>query len=493
MAYVELLCQHQTGANTLHELENGYRRQDSNYGRARRLPSRNRLMATLFDGLEKNNINRAKPLASRMRPTKLDEFLGQQHFLGEGKLLRRLLNADRLTSLIFFGPPGSGKTTLAKLLAHETISRFETLSAVTSGVKELRAVLQKAQDELATTGRRTLLFVDEIHRFNRAQQDALLHDVEDGVVVLVGATTSNPYFAVNSALVSRSQIFQFEPLALEDLMSLLRRALADPVRGLGKIPVEPTDEALEFLAEVSDGDARRALNALEVAVLSSEERPVPLTRTLAAESVQRKAIRYDGTGDDHYDCASALIKSIRGSDVDASIYWLARMMEGGEDVRFLCRRLVILASEDVGNADPHALPLATAAMQACEFVGLPECRLTLAQTVAYLALAPKSNAATLAIDTALRDVREGQIVPVPRHLRDAHYAGAKLLDHGTGYQYSHASEDGIVAQQYLGVEREYYCPVDRGFEADLQERVQAIRRKLRDTNASTCDEEGPKE
>ncbi len=438
---------------------------------------------SLFEAIERGHLERAKPLAARMRPRRLDEFVGQQHFLGEGKLLRRLLQADRLTSLLFYGPPGTGKTTLAQLLAQESSARFATLNAVTSGVKELRELLTEAGDELAGSGRRTLLFVDEIHRFNRAQQDALLQDVEDGVVVLVGATTANPFFAVNSALVSRSQIFQFEPLSVADVELLLRRALEDSERGLGRIPVTAEPGALSYLAEVSDGDARRALAALEVAVLSTSERPVRLTRELAAESVQRKAVQYDATGDDHFDCASALIKSIRGSDVDAGLYWLARMLEAGEDVRFLCRRLVILASEDVGNADPHALPLATAALQACEFVGLPECQLTLAQTVAYLACAPKSNAATIAIGDARRDVREGRLIPVPRHLRDGHYRGAERLGHGAGYRSAHESEDGIVAQEYLGVDRQYYHPVRRGFESELADRVAQFRRQLRELDS----------
>lgn len=433
----------------------------------------------LFAKAEGENLKRAQPLAARMRPQRLDEFVGQQHFLGEGKLLRRLLAADRLSSVIFYGPPGTGKTTLARLLATASRKKFKQLSAITSGVKELREVLEAARDELTSGGLRTLLFIDEIHRFNKAQQDALLPDVEEGVVTLVGATTSNPFFAVNGALVSRSQVFEFQSLSIDDITSLLKRALADKGRGLGNIPVEITDDALLFLAETSDGDARRALNALEIGVLSSNERPVPFTRELAAESVQRKAMQYDGTGDEHYDSISALIKSIRGSDPDAGLYWLARMLEAGEDIRFLCRRLVILASEDVGNADPAALPLAVAAMQACEFIGLPEAQLPLSQCVAYLACAPKSNAATVAIGEARSDVREQRVLPVPVHLRDKHYHGAEKLGHGAGYVYSHDVEGGVAAQDYLGVDREYYRPVDRGFEAELARRLATIRAKLR--------------
>jgi len=434
---------------------------------------------SLFDESEAENRRGALPLAARMRPRSLDEFVGQQHFLGPGKLLRRLLAADRLGSVIFYGPPGTGKTTLAHLLAKATRSVFQQLSAVASGVKELREILEAARDRLSAAGTKTLLFVDEIHRFNKAQQDVLLPDVEEGVVVLVGATTQNPFFALNSALISRSRIFQFEPLSTDDIQRVLRSALADAERGLGHEKVAIDDDALDYLAKVSDGDARRALGALEVGVLSSPERPLRFTRALAAESVQRKAIEYDRQGDAHYDSASALIKSIRGSDADAAIYWLARMLEAGEEVRFLARRLVILASEDVGNADPQALPLAVAAMQACEFVGLPECQLTLAQAVAYLACAPKSNAATVAIGEARHDVREGRLVPVPRHLRDRHYTGAKRLGHGEGYQYAHNAESGVAAQVYLGIDREYYRPVDRGFEQELAQRLITIRALLR--------------
>lgn len=434
---------------------------------------------SLFEQAESKNFDRAKPLAARMRPRNLNEFFGQKHFLAEGKLLWRLIKSNRLTSVLFYGPPGCGKTTLAQLLASETKSRYRQLNAVTSGVKELREVLQEAQSEVATGGRKTLLFIDEIHRFNKSQQDALLPDVENGIVILVGATTSNPFFAVNSALVSRSQVFQFEPLSSEEIREVLDAALKDPHRGLGKHEVVLHNEAAEFLAEVCDGDARRALNALEIGVLSSDEKPIEFTRELAEETIQRKAVQYDRDSDTHYDTASALIKSIRGSDVDASIYWLAKMLEGGEDIRFITRRLIISASEDIGNADPHALTIAVSAMQACEMIGLPECQLTLSQTVAYLACAPKSNAATVAIGEARADIREGRVQPVPTHLRDAHYGGAKDLGHGEGYQYAHNAPDGITAQSYLGIDREYYRPVPRGFEATLQKRVEVYRKRLR--------------
>jgi putative ATPase len=439
-------------------------------------------MADLFSASRAANVARAAPLAARMRPRRLGDYVGQAHIVGPGKLLRRLIEADRLGSVVLYGPPGVGKTTLAEIIATETKRRFVELSATASGVKDLRDVLDAARRRLEDDGARTCLFVDEIHRFNKAQQDVLLPDVESGVIALIGATTQNPFFALTSALVSRSRIFELESLSRDDIGEILRRAVADREHGLGLERVSLEPEALEFLVETSDGDARRALGALEIGVLSSPERPLRFTLDLARESVQRKAIAYD-SGDTHYDCASALIKSIRGSDTDAGLYWLARMLEGGEDVRFLARRLVILASEDIGNADPRALMIAVAAMQATEFVGLPECQLTLSQAVTYLALAPKSNACTKAIGAARRDVREKRVLPVPRHLQDKHYAGAKRLGHGQGYEYSHDAPDGVAAQDYLGIEASYYEPTDRGFERDLAERLAEIRRRLREGEA----------
>jgi putative ATPase len=433
--------------------------------------------ADLFDAVRAANRQQAQPLAARMRPRTLDEFVGQEHFLGPGKLLRRLLQADRLTSVLFYGPPGCGKTSLAHVIARQTSCHFRPLNAVAAGIKEVREVLAEARAALEETGRRTVLFVDELHHFNRSQQDILLPDVEEGRILLLGTTTQNPFFAVSSPLLSRSQIFTFEPLTREHVKTLLRRALADRERGLGEVPVEMSAEALDFLAEVSDGDARRALAALEVGVLSTPERPMHFTRQVAEESIQRKALDYDATGDAHYDVTSAFIKSMRGSDPDAAVYWLARMLEAGEDPRFIARRIVICASEDIGNADPQALVVAAAALQATEFVGLPECQLPLAQAVTYLATAPKSNAATVAIARAREDVRSGRTLAVPKHLRDAHYRGAEQLGHGAGYEYSHDAPEGWTPQAYLPEERRYYEPVDRGYEAVLRERLEELRRR----------------
>ncbi len=439
--------------------------------------SKSRKQQNLFQKIEDANVRKAQPLAARMRPRTLDEFIGQEHFLGPGKLLRRLLQADRLSSAVFHGPPGSGKTSLAHVVANQTRGVFRPLNAVEAGIKELRELLQEAREELAAGGRRTILFVDELHHFNRSQQDILLPDVEEGRVILLATTTHNPFFAVNGPLLSRSQIFTFEPLTREHIKTLIRRALADKERGLGDVPVRMSDEALDFLAEVSDGDARRALTALEVGVLSADSRPVEFTLEVAQESIQRKALLHDATGDEHYDVISAFIKSMRGSDPDAAVYWLARMLEAGEDPRFIARRLVIFASEDVGNADPLALPLAAAAQQAVEFVGLPECQLNLAQAVTYLASAPKSNASTLAIGEAREDVRNGRTLAVPKHLRDTHYKGAAKLGHGKGYEYSHDHPDAYSGQDYLPEARRYYQPVDRGHEAVIRQRLEELRRR----------------
>jgi putative ATPase len=429
----------------------------------------------LFQGQREANRKRAQPLAARMRPRTLDEFVGQQHFLGPGKLLRRMLQADRLSSVILYGPPGTGKTTLAHVIAGLTQRRFRDLNAAAVGIKELRDELRLAREHLEVAGQRTILFIDELHHFNKVQQDVLLPDVEEGIVTLIAATTQNPFFALNSPLVSRSQIFTFEPLSVEDVKTLVRRAVADRERGLGDIRIRLHDDALEFLAQQSDGDARRALTALEIGVLSTDARPVEFTLALAQDSIQRKALDYDATGDAHYDVTSAFIKSMRGSDPDAAIYWLARMLEAGEDPRFIARRVIICAAEDVGNADPMALVVAAAAVQATEFVGLPECQLPLAQAVTYIATAPKSNASTLAIAEARQDVREGRTLAVPDHLRDASYGGAARLGRGQGYQYSHDSETGYIPQAYLPEGRIYYRPVDRGHEADIRKWMEQIK------------------
>ncbi|HEY1686868.1 MAG TPA: replication-associated recombination protein A [Tepidisphaeraceae bacterium] len=442
----------------------------------------------LFADARKKNFSAVAPLAVRMRPRTLEEFVGQEHFLAEGKLLRRMLEADRLTSVIFYGPPGTGKTTLARLIAEHTKSHFHEVNAAGASVKEVRQVLDEAKDRLANSGQRTVLFLDEIHRFNRAQQDILLADVESGQILLVGATTENPFFAVNSPLVSRSQIFQFAALSENEIVSLLQRAVADKERGYGKLNLQVDDAALQHWAVTSDGDARRALMALEVAVLSSQSdeavsaKPqangkrdeIRITLKIAEESIQRKAIVYDGTGDEHYDAASALIKSMRGSDPDAAVYWVARMLEAGEDPRFIARRIAILASEDIGNADPQAILVANAAYNIVERIGMPEAQLTLGQAAIYMACAPKSNASAMAIWSAMKDVREGRTIPVPRHLRDSHYKGAKRFGHGEGYKYAHDSADGYVEQDYLGVEKNYYIPTNRGFEAELSRRLKAL-------------------
>lgn len=447
----------------------------------------------LFAEQRRKALQAAEPLAVRMRPVTLEEFAGQQHFVGEGKMLRRLLQADRLSSAIFYGPPGTGKTTLAQVIAGYTKAAFEQLHAAAAGVKDVRDVLQRAKDRLERSGQKTVLFLDEIHRFNRAQQDVLLEDVERGVVILIGATTENPFFTVNAPLVSRSQVFQFQPLSREDIAAVLQRALADGVRGLGKLDIDITPDALAFLAEMSEGDARRALSALEVAALSQEGaksgQKIRIDRDVAAESIQRKALVYDGKGDAHYDHISAFIKSVRGSDPDAAVYWLARMLEAGEDPRFIARRIAILASEDIGNADPQGLVVAAAAYTITERIGLPECQLTLAQATVYLACAPKSNASAKAIWGAADDVKNQRAVPVPKHLRDAHYSGSKRLGHGTEYKYPHDQEKGFVEQEYLGVDKRYYLPTNRGYERQMAE----FLRQLHGNSQETSDTSGGSE
>jgi putative ATPase len=417
------------------------------------------------------------PLATRMRPRTLEEYAGQRHILGPGKLLRRAIEADRISSLILFGPPGTGKTTLAQVIAGATRSKFESLSGVESNVADIRRVVAQAAQRRAN-GVPTILFIDEIHRFNKAQQDVLLPEVESGVVRLIGATTQNPFFSINSALVSRSQIFELRPLEEADLLLLIDRALADPDRGLGKQKAIIEPEAAAFLAKLADGDARKCLNALEIAALTtapSGDGSVKIDLAAAQESIQRKAVVYDGTGDAHYDTISAFIKSIRGSDPDAAIYWLAKMLHAGEEVRFITRRLVICASEDIGLADSNALVVAQAAAQAVEFIGLPEANLLLAHATLYLATAPKSNSATMAISKASAEVREGRTLAVPEHLRDGHYKGSERLGHGKGYLYSHDFEGSYVPQAYLPEGRRYFEPTENGLEKRIKERLEYWR------------------
>jgi putative ATPase len=413
-----------------------------------------------------------------MRPRALDEFIGQTHILGPGQLLRRAIEADRIQSLIFYGPPGTGKTSLAQIIARHTRNKFERLSGVESNVADMRRVLANAANRLANTGQPTILFIDEIHRFNKAQQDVLLPDVEAGTVRLIGATTHNPFFFVNSPLVSRSQIFELRPLSEEDVVELLKRALGDGERGLGQRRIRADEAALRHLARVGDGDARKALNALEVAALTTspgEDGFIHIDLATAEQSIQKKAIVYDGDGDAHYDTISAFIKAMRGSDPDGALYWLAKMIHAGEDPRFVTRRIVVHAAEDVGLADPMALVLANAAHQAAEFIGWPEARIPIAEAAIYIATANKSNSVIQSIDAALEDVRANRTLPVPEHLRDAHYAGARKLGHGEGYQYAHDFAGHFVPQDYLGAEKRYYEPTEQGAEKKIKERVEKWR------------------
>ena len=424
------------------------------------------------------DIFKSQPLAARMRPRHLDEYAGQSHILGPGQLLRRAIEADRIQSLIFYGPPGTGKTSLAQIIARQTKSKFERLSGVESNVADMRRVLSAAANRLENTGATTILFIDEIHRFNKSQQDVLLPDVESGVIRLIGATTHNPFFFVNSPLVSRSQIFELRPLTEEDLFSLLQRALKDDERGLGYLKISADENALRHLAKLADGDARKALNSLEIAALTTspdQNGEIKITLAVAEQSIQKKAVVYDGDGDAHYDTISAFIKSMRGSDPDAALYWLAKMIHAGEDPRFIARRIIICAAEDVGLADPMALVLANACLAASEFVGWPEARIPLAEATIYIATANKSNSAITAIDAALADVKSGRTLAVPEHLRDGHYAGAKKLGHGVGYEYAHNGQEHFVAQDYLGAEKIYYEPTDQGVEKKIKERVEKWR------------------
>ncbi|MEW5743954.1 MAG: replication-associated recombination protein A [Nitrospirota bacterium] len=415
----------------------------------------------LFDREEAGNDgpDRNAPLAYRMAPRALEEYAGQGHLLGEGKLLRRAVEADRITSLILFGPPGTGKTALARVIAAKTKAHFEWLNAATAGLDDIRKVITAAKMRRAN-GVRTILFLDEIHRFNKLQQDVLLPDVEEGTIVLIAATVENPFFYVNAALLSRSQVFELKPLTEQDLVAILRRALADRERGLGMLPVAADDAALHHIAKIADGDARRALSALEIAVLTTapdEEGAIAVTLAIAEESIQKKAVLYDKKGDHHYDTISAFIKSMRGSDPDAAVYYLAKMLYAGEDPRFIARRIVICASEDVGNADPMALVLATSALKAVEFVGMPEARIPLAQAAIHVALAPKSNASYKAIEAAMADVEHEPARQVPDHLKNAPHPGMKKLGRGEGYKYPH-DYGGRVEQEYLPKKKKYYNP-----------------------------------
>ena len=426
-------------------------------------------------------ISKDAPLAHRMRPRTLEEVAGQSHLLGEGKLLRRTIEADRLGSLVFYGPPGSGKTTLARIISNLTHSHFVPLNAVTSNVSEIRQVIEDARLLRQNQGRRTILFVDEIHRFNKAQQDVLLPDVEEGNVILVGSTTHNPSFAITGPLLSRSIIFELCPLEEKDLVPLLKRALQDKERGFGDLAIEITDGALQHMARSASGDARRALNALEVAVLTTSPNQagkIRIDERAAEESCQRKIVYYDRDEDYHYDTASAFIKSMRRSDPDAAIYWLAKMIYAGEDPRFIVRRIAILASEDIGNADPNALVLASAGLQAIEFVGMPEAQIILAQLVTYMALAPKSNASYVALQEAMEDVKQDVTQEVPNTLRDRSYQGAKRMGHGKGYKYAHDYEGHYVVQDYVPVKKEYYRPTEFGYEKVHAQRKSELAEKV---------------
>lgn len=435
----------------------------------------------LFDYMRENQIEKDAPLASRLRPTTLDEMVGQKHILGKDKLLYRAIQADKLGSILLYGPPGTGKTTLAKVIAHTTSAEFRQINATVAGKKDMEEVIKAAQDNMGMYGKRTILFVDEIHRFNKSQQDYLLPHVEDGTIILIGATTENPYFEVNGALISRSRIFELKPLEKDDIKELIHRAVYDQEKGMGSYNARIDQEAIEFLADVANGDARAALNAIELGILTTrpgQDKTIHITLEVAQECIQKRAVRYDKSGDNHYDTISAFIKSMRGSDPDAAVYYLARMLYAGEDIKFICRRIMICASEDVGNADPQALTVAVSAAQAVERIGMPEAQIILSQAVTYVATAPKSNAACIAISDAMNAVQSTQTMPVPVHLQDKHYHGAQKLGRGDGYQYVHDYPNHYVEQQYLpdGMEGiTFYHPSDMGYEKKIQQHMKFIK------------------
>ena len=434
----------------------------------------------LFDYMREQNKETSGPLASRMRPTTLDEVVGQQHIVGKDKLLYRAIKADKLSSIIFYGPPGTGKTTLAKVIAHTTSAEFMQINATSAGKKDMEEVVEQAKANQGMYQKKTILFIDEIHRFNKGQQDYLLPFVEDGTIILIGATTENPYFEVNGALLSRSVIFELKKLSVDDIKTLIKRALTDKEKGMGAYDAQIDDDALDFLADVSNGDARAALTAIELGVLTTdraEDGIIHITIDVASECIQKRVISYDKKGDNHYDTISAFIKSMRGSDPDAAVYYLARMLYAGEDVKFIARRIMILASEDIGNADPMAMVLASSAAAAVERVGMPEAQIILSQAVTYMACAPKSNAAYNAISEAMRVVKETKTPPVPAHLQDAHYGAAEKLGHGVGYKYAHDYPNHYVKQQYLPdglTDQVFYRPSDIGYEAKIQEYFKKI-------------------
>jgi len=444
----------------------------------------------LFENAAQARAFAEAPLAYRMRPQTLEEFVGQRHIIGEGKLLRRAIEADRIISVIFYGPPGTGKTSLARIIANRTEAFFQQCNAVTSSVADIRQIIKEAKERRAFQSKRTILFVDEIHHFNKSQQDALLPDVEAGNITLVGATTQNPYFYIIPTLLSRSQVFQFHVLSDAELKEIAARAIADPERGFGKLSVTITEEALEHIIKTSGGDTRRVLNSLELAVLTTPEGAdgvIKVDLAVAEESIQKRAVLYDSSEDSHYDTISAFIKSMRGSDPDAALFWLAKMLYAGEDPRFIARRMIICASEDVGNADPHALMLANAALNAAEFIGMPEAQIPLAQAAIYIACAPKSNTSITGISKAMADIEAGVSTVVPRHLRDSSYASASKLGHGKGYKYSHNYDGHYVAQKYMLHEARYYEPSDQGYEKRIKERLEKLRN--RDAKRGTFEEE----